>query len=381
MRSEELSSLNEPVLDWPVPCDLADLDERYQRLYVRIAESDPALLAATLDDVAAQCRSGDPATIRVYAAGLLAADRPHQAVSVLHRLTETHPDDVPARVDLARADIAVGFLDDAAAQLTTAAGLAGELPGARHEIRRRIDGLAAWRRWMTLHLRFHELRVAAFRERAEAGSAGADPQAARAYSLLLLERNDEATAVLETARRAAPRHERTLELLTMAYLHAGRTEDWHRALRELEQVAPHSQVVELLGDQRDRDVEVFDRDQNDLLQVLTQRALSGDAEAIETLRGQCRRNPGDRTRANLLMFAEMAHGDLDAAVRLADQLAALDDPGHSLHYNMAQVYWRAGRLADARRQLDLADRTAADAQDRAEAARLRASLEEKGCGA
>src|SRR5690348_12357341 len=114
MRSEEaenLSSLGEPVLDWPVPCDLADLDEQYQQLFERIAESDPAALAATLDQVAALCRSGDPTTIRVYAAGLLVADRPHQAVSVLHRLAEMLPTDVPTRVDLARADIAAGFAD------------------------------------------------------------------------------------------------------------------------------------------------------------------------------------------------------------------------------------------------------------------------------
>jgi predicted Zn-dependent protease len=385
MRSHEAASsspVSEPVLDWPAPCDLSDLDERHQELHRRITDADPAALPAILEEAARRCRSDDPASIRVYAAALLLADDPHQAVGVLHHLAGQQPADVPTRIDLARADIAVGFIEDAAAQLTTAAELAAGQPGISAEIRRRHDELAGWQRWAAAHVRFHELRAAAFRERAGAGLNDPDEQAALAYSLLLLQGQHrdpaaligEAIEVLEATRRIAPRHERTLELLTAAYLQGGRDEQWHRALRELEEVAPHSQLVERmgqLGPATDRSAE----GQRDFLGVLVQRAGAGDAEAFDQLRAKYRRNPEDVSVACALMLVEAMAGDLEFALRMADHFAAEPEPGHTLHFHLAQVYAAAGRLADVERHLDLADRTADTPADHADVAALREMLE------
>lgn len=307
--------------------------------------------------------------------------RPAEAVSVLHGLVQRRPDDVTARVDLARSDIDAGLVDDALRQLIIAGDKSVSDATIAELIRRRIGELREWIRWRDTHLRFHQMRIAALRERLGVGLATLDERAALAYLLLFAQRSSgdaelqEAIAVLKAARRSDGCHVRTLELLSHAYNSRETTdEEWHELLRQLEEVAPHSTILQIAGDIGADESADFAADHRDLLQVLVERACNGDVEAAQELRKSYRRNPTDSGRVSGLMFVEAALGDQATALRLADELATHPALSLSSHFNLAQVYWHGGRTDEAYRHLDLADASAADDQERSEVAELRAAL-------
>jgi Flp pilus assembly protein TadD len=114
----------------------------------------------------------------------------------------------------------------------------------------------------------------------------------------------------------------------------------------------------------------------ELARVLADRAFTGDAQAAKELRQMYRHQRHNQELIAMLMFAEMALDNIDDAERLADALAALSPQDHAAHFNLAQVYWRAGRRADADRHFDVAYELATDDDERRDVVELRRYLQE-----
>jgi tetratricopeptide (TPR) repeat protein len=335
--------------------------------------------------LAGKARADGPTGWNVYAALLGESGRHTEAQRELEALVARHPDHVEAWLNLASAHFYQGRLQEALDTLERCPDVSGA-PGS-HLVGSRTEGLRTYMSFRTRDRELLELRVAALRERAAAGTARDGDTAALARALGTLwgeHRAAPAEEVAEAAREAhtaRPADVTMLELLVRA-LHAlrgqsrrpqpedGEAEEFDKALRKLERLAPHSRLLEAL-----RSVPLTEPEQATpgeeawtLVNELISRAMLGDAQAADGVRRLTERFPEEPSFRMVLMMLAMrdglADGDLTKAVALAEGLAAEPDERHETHFNLGQVYWYAGSRERAFDHLRRAYELARDDQER-----------------
>jgi tetratricopeptide (TPR) repeat protein len=375
--------MTQPALNWSIPWDADSLDSGLTAMLALAGGDDSGAASGVLAELERRAReTGDPDQVRLFAAALVRAWQTDRAVAVLDRLVAGSPGYLPARIDLATAEVAAGLADDALRQLLDAAAGSGGTERSDGLLEQRIAELREWLRWRDDQYRWLRLQAGALRERLANGPADVTDHAALARSLLALgQASDtdaevmEAIAVLEAAVQRYGDDVPTLELLIAARLRHGETgERWHDMLRTLERLAPHSKILEVVGQIESAETATLTDGRSELVQAVIDRAWNGDPAAMVELRRLYQRNPRDPHCTNGLMFAEILQGDRNVALALADRLAALPDLKHGHHFNLAQVYWRTGRRPDAEHHLELAVATAADDEERHDVLQLRERL-------
>jgi tetratricopeptide (TPR) repeat protein len=379
----------EPVLDWLMPCDVARWDPAMQRAYRTVGQAGDQL-PAVLAELSRLARTGDPALVRLYATALVYARQPQRATRVLIDLAAARPDDPLPCVDLATAHFEAREPGDAAQALAAAAERSTERHTDRaiaEMVEHRVAQLRRWQDWSDAYRHHQVLRAAAMRERIEVGVSTMDDRRALGSSLLSLCRTsgvgdtaaelDEAIAVLEEAHALDPRHVPVLELLVLGNGLAGRVDAYHRALRDLERLAPHSRILDPAGGAgpaRDAERTVLS-EQYERIDMLTAKALKRDERAMAELRTLYRRHPTNRSYVCPLLIAEMVFGNWAEVRRRADELAAQPDLGHVEHFHLAQAYWFTSQRDLGRFHIDRAAASATSDDARRDVAELRARLE------
>ena len=169
---------------------------------------------------------------------------------------------------------------------------------------------------------------------------------------------------------AFPDDPRLLEMLIACYLRYDPNRRLGVATAELERIAPHSPVLQLIGNIDDDEARAFE-ERN------AQRASKLMAAVCEPQNSQAVRdaalrdlsaivamypeNPNYRTT---YAFALMGVGRYDDALAEARKLNNLPLESHTFHFNLGQVFWISGDSVRGRRHLELALEYASDDQER-----------------
>ncbi|MFC7266032.1 tetratricopeptide repeat protein [Streptomyces lutosisoli] len=362
---------------WLIDGDKQDL-ARITSLATLPATERNALLA----EFAAAAESGGTREAHLLALALGALGHHESAISVLRTLLDGHPDLLSARLNLAvlfqLIDLPAVALEELERVVADAeAGPLKTLAGDR------LRHLRDWQAAESARIRFQQVRLAALRERDQYGESGAADLHDLGSLLLTLAGEPsspvslpEAVTVLERARAAAPENPQVLEKLTVAYSVTGRDDEASAVLRTLEEIAPHSPELDRarLSGPSAAATRAFGLRK---LLLLDEVARSGGPSpaTVEAIRELVKKLPDSPDYKAMLMFSVWVSGDLEEALRLADELTLIEDIPHNIHFNVAQVYWAAGRREEAERHLSAAEETALDDSDRADVTALRELLE------
>ncbi|WP_107481961.1 tetratricopeptide repeat protein [Streptomyces sp. JHA26] len=325
-----------------------------------------------LQQLAEAAGSTDPEARNRYAAALLTLGRTDEAERVWHALLAERPRLAVAWLNLATCHLTRGRLDECAQALQACRNRTRRGTVERQLAERRTAELGKARDAASRQTRLLELRAAALRERVGLGLSrpGDHKQLARTLYALTHVPGSDVTGrdVLDAARRAheeAPEDPETLETFILGLLHGGSDDELSDALRALERVAPHSQVLTMT-----RDLSVDPRTRADAdayhthMRDVARRALAGDRAAEDELRLTIQKFPQNFQYRVDLLFAVHNRGDRVETRRLVDELAAEPSADHFVHFHIAQFYWFLGEHERGRRHFALAYETAATEEDR-----------------
>lgn len=328
--------------------------------------------AAVLEELAAktQVLPLNPNALNVYGIALLTAERRYAAVAVLSRSCREKPAESAFRLNLA-----------------LACWYAGCRGLTRHHLESVIEGGHADENMIAVangRLReyfgdevvdreLHQLQRAALSERRQAGNVDAFQFIALAR---LIEAEvaspadeglfDEALSVLEEGHRLHPHSVPLLERLSHGYIRAGRLEDYDRILLSIERDAARSATLEALESGLDPsdagDKRAFNQTLvGDVFQAGNPRLREA---ALADLAQRAARLPHDEDLRTAYAFALLFAGERERAVEQGEWLLAKREASHELHFNLGQLFWKAGDEARGRHHLDLASELAGSDRER-----------------
>lgn len=353
---------------------IVDEDDPAEKQIAEALDAVPAdRVADFMRTLAERAQSGGPEAVDHYALALAFSGEAHRAVPLWERLVRSGRLRPLARLNLAGAYVALQRVESAAATLRDCEQDPGVEAAVRFEAGRRLAELDAARERMAQERRMFELRIAALRERLALGVAGPGDllDLARLLGAMMSVPDadvdaDQVLAAARDAHDAAPQDAGPLELLAGLLIARGETAELVSVLLKLEEVAPHSVVLEearrvFRGDP-DYEAEVSEYLQRTMDLVV--RTGSGDQDAEAVIRERLRRFPANLEYRVALMMGARARLEWPEALRMADELAAGYDGTHFVHFHVSQVYWHAGRRDTARRHFVRAVQTAAGDRDR-----------------
>ena len=193
----------------------------------------------------------------------------------------------------------------------------------------------------------------------------------------------EAVAVLERATEAYPEHQALAEMLVACYLRFGPEEKAQEALGTLEQLAPDSEIFRIRDTVDEEGARAFAAEVSQRVENAFRIAASGDSElrapAVAELRHAVASFPRNRRYRELYAFALMCAGEQEALHQQAERLAAEVPDDHAAHFNLGQMFWRAGDPKRGRHHLDLSLRYAKSDEEKRDVAEQIATLE-RYCG-
>jgi Flp pilus assembly protein TadD len=356
---------------------------RARALVGAIAEGTASERASALDALHALGQeSGDVDVWVTYARGLAAAKRPADSVKVLEWLVNVVPSEPALHIELALAHAAIG--NDQLARQGLEALLSEDVPDDVRVIATfRLAALGAPGFAVAVDPDVSELQRAALQERIASGQV--TPDNAIRLTALAIERREEdpsgatlaeAAHVIEDALKRSPGHVQLLEHLVFVYTLTG-DERADQALRELESVAPDSPVLAAF-----RDDEALQHDMQQVrsrLEQLVRTVATGNdqarAAALADLAAGVARFPADPEHRTTYAIALMISGREEEAVAQASVGAGLAGESHAMHYNIGQVFLRAGERERAHEHLRRAREYARDDRERADAEELLAQLD------
>lgn len=328
-----------------------------------------------LADLRERAARGDPAHLRRYALALSVRGHPELAAREWEDLTRLQPSSLPLWFNLATARLLCNRPAGAADALRRAREAFAHDPAVVAQVDARARELQVARDRVAQELRLQELQAAALRERLAAGCGepGDRLRLARLLASLMYSSGgsvtvDETLAAARAAHAEAPSAPAALELLVAVLTQAQLFEEQAEALRKLEAVAPHSEVLTGVREVS-RPNPSFEADvaaRRSRTRDLLGRAIEGDPEAEGEIRDRLRQYPdAPEYRIGLIMALD-SRGERAEALRMARALAAARDGDHYVHFHLTQFYWHLGDPGEARRHCVRALQTAPNVRDREE---------------
>jgi hypothetical protein len=189
---------------------------------------------------------------------------------------------------------------------------------------------------------------------------------------------EEASALLESAHAKFPNDASILELLISCYLRSDPERRLDDTVRQLERVAPDSDVLHVLSAIEDSDAIAYSQALLHRVQRLFEQSQTNDQAlrqtALNELRFVVRAFPANSDYRWFYAMALIGAGRLDEALQQAEVMARAADESHSRHFNVAQVFWHCNARECAQHHLDLALQYATTDEERQDVHTLRAQL-------
>lgn len=176
-----------------------------------------------------------------------------------------------------------------------------------------------------------------------------------------------AATTLEDGHQRHPKDPTILELLIFCYLHHDAGERLDRALHELEQIDPESDLLNDLKRQRPEDSESVQR-VAERVKGLLQQASTGNPPtrqaALKGLGAIVANAPTNTQYRLAYAFALVGNSEYSKALENAMLLSQTSIESHAFHFNLGQIFWLSGDDVRGRFHLELSLRYAHTDEER-----------------
>jgi tetratricopeptide (TPR) repeat protein len=360
--------------------------EEASLLMERVRTGDPSEQDAAISELAERAeKSNDKDDWNRVAMALFEVRRFDEAISILDKLIHAFPDEDLIRLSLATAYSQVSQVGLCRLHLKHLAEHGGT-EEIRKTGREQLEGYEQFIGLTEADRDLRKLQIAALRE-----ATSIDGRPAEDFLRLakLLRRvaaldpdggwMDQSRATLEAGVAKYPKDVTLLELLVGAYFSSDPEKRLDETLLHLERLAPDSQVFKLLAEVSRKDTSGWGHDMSQRVDHLLGLVAGDDPAlrepALSDLRRIVEQYPQDADYRVHYGFALMVIGDREEAARQAKILDSVDEPSHSLHFNLGQIFYYCGDRVKGRAHLELAAEYAKDEQERSDAWKQISDLE------
>ncbi len=363
-----------------------DQSKAADRLMERVRTRDTSEQAAAISELVERAeKSNDKYDWNRVAMALFEVRRFDEAISIFDKLILEFPDEDVIRLNLATAYSQVSQVGLCRLHLKYLAEHGGT-EEIRKTGREQLEGYEQFIGLTEADTGLRKLQIAALREATSIDGCPAEDFVRLAKLLwraAVLDPDggwmDQSRTTLEAGVEKYPRDVTLLELLVNAYLSSDPEKRLDEMLRRLERLAPDSQVFKVMAEVSRKDTSGWRLDMSQRVDHLL-RLVAGDDPALrEPALSDLRRiveqypqNPSYRLHYG---FALMAIGDREEAARQAKILDSMDEPSHSFHFNLGQIFFYCGDRVKGRAHLELAAKYANDEQERSDAWKRISDLE------
>ena len=322
-------------------------------------------------------KSNDKYDWNRVALALFEARRFDEGISILDQLIQAFPDE-----DVIRLNLATGYSQVAQVGLCRLHLQYVAEHGVTEEIRKtgreQLKGYAQFIGLTESDTELRNLQIAALRE---ATTLKDCPSEDFLQLAKLLKRTadlhadgdlmQQSRAALEAGVAKYPQDVSLLELLVAAYLSSDPGKRLDETLRRLERLAPDSQVFELLTKVSREDASAWSRGLSQRVEHLLEQVAGDDPAlhepALSDLRRIVEQYPQNSNYRVNYAFALMVLGDREKAAQQAKILDSVNQPSHSFHFNLGQIFYYCGDRLKGRAHLEFAAKYANDEQERRDA--------------
>ncbi|NIE59626.1 MULTISPECIES: tetratricopeptide repeat protein [unclassified Burkholderia] len=351
-----------------------------------IGAGDPLEQDAEISKLAERAeKSNDKRDWNEVAVALFNARRFDEAISIFDQLIRLYPDADHIRLSLATAYSQVAQVALCRRHLKYLAEH-GSTEESRQTGRQQLDGYEQFIGLTEADIELQKRQIEALREATAFEGCPAEDflRFARIFwrSAQLEMRAgylDKSREILEAAVLVHPQDVGVLEHLVNAYLRSDPESRLDETMRRLEKLAPDSQVLKLLAETSREDPSNWGRDMGQRVSHLLQLVMGDDAAlrepALADLRHIVEQYPQNPDYRMHYAFALMVSGDREEVARQAYLLYDVDEPSHSLHFNIGQIFYYIGDHVKGRAHLELAARYATNEQERSDAWNLISDIE------
>jgi tetratricopeptide (TPR) repeat protein len=365
-----------------------DRSKTVDRLMERVKTGDPSEQDEAISELAGRAeKSDDKYDWNTVAMGLFEARRFDQAISILDSLIQAFPDEDVIRLNLATTYSQVSQVSLCRLHLKYLAEHGGT-EEIRKTGREQLEGYEQFIGFTEADTELRKLQIAALRETTSIDGCPAEDFVRLAKLLRRATDLDPDAGWMEQSRAALeigvakyPQDVTLLELLVAAYLSSDPEQRLDETLRRLEGLAPDSQVFKVLTEVSRQDNSGWARDMSQRVHHLLGQVAGDDPAMREPALSDLRRiveqypqNPNYRVHYG---FALMVVGDREEAARQAKILDRVDEPSHSFHFNLGQIFYYCGDPVRGRAHLELAAKYANDEQEGRDAWERIADLEKR----
>jgi len=344
----------------------------------RVEISHPAEQDAAISELGDRAeKSNDKYDWNRVAMALFEVGRFDEAISILDKLIQAFPNEDVIRLNLATAYSQVAQVGLCRLHLRYLAEHGGT-EEIRKTGREQLEGYEQFIGLTEPDIELRKLQIEALREATTVDGCSAEDFLRLAKLLRRAADLDpdggwmqQSRAALEAGVAKYPQDVPLMELLVGAYLSSDPEKRLDETLRRLERLAPDSQIFETLAKASRKDYSGWRRDMSQRVNHLLGQVAGDDPALREAALSDLRRiveqypqNPNYRVNYG---FALMVIGEREEAAQQAKILDSVDEPSHSFHFNLGQIFYYCSDRVKGRAHLELAAKYANDEQERREA--------------
>ncbi len=364
-----------------------DSEENLEReLLDRIKLGVEAEQQATIEELIKKAeQSNDPNDWNLAAIGFHQANRFDEAIDILTQLVDKFPANDIYRLNLATAYSQIESIDLCRFHLKYLAER-GSTDEMRRIAKEQLSGYESFLGLGESDAKLRDLQIRFLEEAITRDSRAPENYIRLARLFIRISKLEpggggftRATKVLEAGLNAIPNHREILELLLYCYLHTDLDQKMNATVSQLEQVAPGSSVLELLGDiytNRGRGLsENLSWRAQSLMQQVGQSNEGWGNAALRDLTRIVDTYPDNPFYRLNYAFALITVGRTQESLLQAVMLDQVSSEEHGFHFNLGQIFWLSGEPVRGRRHLDLAIQYATTEQEEKDARERIAELE------
>lgn len=360
--------------------------EEASSLMERVRTGEPSEQDAAISELAERAgKSNDKDDWYRVAMALFEVRRFDETISILDKLIQAFPDEDVIRLSLATAYSQVSQVGLCRLHLKYLSE-----HGGSEEIRKTgREQLERYEQFVGLtddDLQLRKLQIAALREATSIDGCLAEDFLRLAKLLQHAAAldpyggwMDQSRATLEEGSAKFPQDITLLEILVHAYLRSDPERRLNETLRRLERLAPDSQVFKVLAEVSREETSSWAHNMSrrvaHLLRLVAGKDQSLREPALIDLQRIVEQYPQNTDYRVHYGFALMVMGDRGEAERQARILDSVDEPSHSLHFNLGQIFYYCGDRVKGRAHLEFAAEYANDEKERSDAWKLISELE------
>lgn len=192
---------------------------------------------------------------------------------------------------------------------------------------------------------------------------------------------DEATSVLEMGLEDFPNDVTMMENLVLCYLFRGDDSRLDALLKELEKLAPHSTVFDILNNLDDKDSEQFLQRKLNHAYSLVAHVQSGDDKLKSAALHELQRMVA-MARSNIdyriaYSWALLSAGKRTEALNQALIMEKTPRQTHEFYFNVGQIFWHSGDPGKGKYYLEKSSQYATNDKDKQDTTKVIAELSER----